>query len=310
MFPKAAIAAAMVALAACATTPPQEVRMIPTADHGVGVRFSRGNALMVSNGPSGAIMLLPVRYNDTQKFYFSVAAFNTSGYPINIGSEDIRLYLDGQPYGVQGFDYLRHTARTTAQREMNLAWADAAVEYFLTLQEMEDHPRRHDIAYRSASGQLQASHDHIQRRLRQTISTLGRTNAGDDDHRSWHGAWRRDLGRTDRHPRRHGPRHGDRSALRRLPAPVPIEPGAVGHLRPDAGRHPGRPSPGHAGADAHPRDLALDGWSAAVASDFQGHAGDRIGRSATRVSWAKQESDFMKFDTSVREWRTRQDSNL
>ena len=149
--------------------------MIPTADHGVGVRFSRGNALMVSNGPSGAIMLLPVRYNDTQKFYFSIAAFNTSGYPINIGSEDVRLYLDGQPYRVQDFDYLRHSARTTAQREMNLAWADAAVEYFLTVQEMEDHPRRHDIAYRSASGQLQASHDHIQRRLRQTISTLGRT---------------------------------------------------------------------------------------------------------------------------------------
>ena len=147
--------------------------MIPTADHGVGVRFSRGNALMVSNGPSGAIMLLPVRYNDTQKFYFSIAAFNTSGYPINIGSEDVRLYLDGQPYRVEDFDYLRHSARTTAQREMNLAWADAAVEYFLTLQEMEDHPRRHDIAYRSASGQLQASHDHIQRRLRQTISTLG-----------------------------------------------------------------------------------------------------------------------------------------
>ncbi|MFB7879978.1 hypothetical protein [Brevundimonas diminuta] len=152
MLPKAAVVAAMVALAGCATTPPPEVRMIPTADHGVGVRFSRGNALMVSNGPSGAIMLLPVRYNDTQKFYFSIAAFNTSGYPINIGSEDVRLYLDGQPYSVQDFDYLRHSARTTAEREMNLAWADAAVEYFLTLQEMEDHPRRHDIAYRSASG--------------------------------------------------------------------------------------------------------------------------------------------------------------
>lgn len=169
------LASAGALLAGCATTPPAEVRMIPTADHGVGVRFSRGNALMVSNGPSGAIMLLPVRYNDTQKFFFSIAAFNTSGYPINIGSEDVRLYLDGQPYSVQDFDYLRHTARTTAQRKMNLAWADAAVEYFLTLQEMEDHPRRHDIAYRSASGQLQASHDHIQRRLRQTISTLGRT---------------------------------------------------------------------------------------------------------------------------------------
>ena len=165
----------MVALAGCATTPPPAVRMIPTADHGVGVRFSRGNALMVSNGPSSAIMLLPVRYNDTQKFFFSIAAFNTSSYPINIGSEGVRLYLDGQLYRVQDFDYLRHTARMSARRETNLAWADAAVDYFLTLQEIEDHPRRHDIAYRSASRQLQASHDHIQRRLRQTIATLGRT---------------------------------------------------------------------------------------------------------------------------------------
>ncbi len=81
IFPKTVIVAAMIALPGCATTPPSEVRMIPTADHGVGVRFSRGNALMVSNGPSGAIMLLPIRYNDTQKFFFSIAAFNTSGYP-------------------------------------------------------------------------------------------------------------------------------------------------------------------------------------------------------------------------------------
>ena len=82
----------------------------------------------------------------------------------------------GQPFqllrlGVQLVDAIAQ-ARPCC---MNLAWADAAVEYFLTLQEMEDHPRRHDIAYRSASGQLQASHNHIQRRLRQTISTLGRT---------------------------------------------------------------------------------------------------------------------------------------
>jgi len=98
-----ALVAAMVALAGCATTPPPEVRMIPTADHGVGARFSRGNALMVSNGPSSAIMLLPVRYNDTQKFFFSIAAFNTSGYPINIGSEDVRLYLDRAALPRPGF---------------------------------------------------------------------------------------------------------------------------------------------------------------------------------------------------------------
>jgi hypothetical protein len=166
--------AALILASGCSTVKP-EVRMIPTGDHGVGVRFSRGNALMVSNGPSGAVMLLPVRYNDTRKFFFTVAAFNTSGHPINIGSEDVRLYLDGAPYDVQDFDLLRHSARVSAQSEMNGAWADAAVEYFLTLQEVEDSPKRHDIAYRRASGQLEASHAHIQRRLRHTVATLGRT---------------------------------------------------------------------------------------------------------------------------------------
>lgn len=44
---------------------------------------------------------------------------NTLGHPINIGAEDVSLYLDGQPYSVQDFDYLRHTARISAQREMS-----------------------------------------------------------------------------------------------------------------------------------------------------------------------------------------------
>ncbi|PSJ19787.1 hypothetical protein CVH10_21020, partial [Halomonas sp. ND22Bw] len=84
-------------LAGCATAVP-EYRMIPTAEHGVGVRFSRGNAAMVSNGPSGSVMLLPVRYNAGSKLYFALAAFNTSGRPINLGTEDVRVYLDdGRP---------------------------------------------------------------------------------------------------------------------------------------------------------------------------------------------------------------------
>ena len=74
-------------LAACATTIP-EYRMIPTADHGVGVRFSRGNAAMVSNGSSGSIMLLPVRYNSSSKLFFILAGFNTSERPVNLGPGD------------------------------------------------------------------------------------------------------------------------------------------------------------------------------------------------------------------------------
>ena len=90
---------------------------------------------------------------------------------------------------------------------MNLAWADGAVEYFLTLQEIEDHPRRHEIAYSSASGQLQASHDYTQRHLRQTISTLGRTmlETTTIDPGTTHGGH---PGGTDRHSRRRDPRHG------------------------------------------------------------------------------------------------------
>lgn len=174
MMKTLAMAGIAAALTGCTTLKP-EVRMIPTGDYGAGVRFSRGNAMMVSNGPSGSVLLLPVRYNDTRKFFFSIAAINTSSQPVNVGSEHVRLFLDGQPYSVEDFDHLRHAARQSAQREMNTAWMDAAVEYFLTLQDLEGHPRRHDIAYRRASGQLEVSQDHIQRRLHRTVATLGKT---------------------------------------------------------------------------------------------------------------------------------------
>ncbi|SJM68642.1 hypothetical protein FM111_13495 [Brevundimonas diminuta 3F5N] len=103
--------------------------MIPTGDHNVGVRFSRGNAAMVSNGPAGSVMLLPVRYNATSKMFFAVAAFNTSGQPINFGTEDVRIFLeDGRRLYVQDFNYLRHQERIKAQRDLNAAWIDAGVE--------------------------------------------------------------------------------------------------------------------------------------------------------------------------------------
>ncbi len=60
-----------------------EYRFIPAGDHSGDVRFSRGNAAMVSNGPAGAAMLLPVRYNATSKMFFALAAFSTSGQPVN-----------------------------------------------------------------------------------------------------------------------------------------------------------------------------------------------------------------------------------
>ena len=44
-------------LTGCTTVKP-EVRMIPTGDYGAGVRFSRGNAAMVSNGASGSLRIV------------------------------------------------------------------------------------------------------------------------------------------------------------------------------------------------------------------------------------------------------------
>ena len=161
-------------LAACATPVP-EYRMIPTADHGVGVRFSRGNAAMVSNGPSGSIMLLPVRYNSGSKLYFAIAAFNSSGRPVNIGTEDVRVYLDnGTPVRIQDFNYLRQESKREAERAMAAAWISAGIEGYLAYQNAGNHPRRTEIAFRRASGEFYLSTQAIEFHLRRAIADRGR----------------------------------------------------------------------------------------------------------------------------------------
>lgn len=167
---------ALVLASGCATVEP-EYRMIPTGDHNVGVRFSRGNAAMVSNGQAGAVMLLPVRYNATSKMFFAVAAFNTSGQPINFGTEDVRILLeDGQRLYVQNFNYLRHQERIKAQRDLNAAWIDAGVEGYLAYLNTEglQERTRHQIAYRTAAGAYAVDSATIESRLRRAISTWGR----------------------------------------------------------------------------------------------------------------------------------------
>lgn len=149
--------------------------MIPTADHGVGVRFSRGNAAMVSNGPSGSIMLLPVRYNAESKLYFALAAFNTSGQPVNLGTEDVRVYLDdGGPIRIQDFNYLRQESKRAAERAMAAAWISAGIEGYLAFQRAENHPRRTEIAFRRASGEFYLSTAMIEHGLRRAIAERGR----------------------------------------------------------------------------------------------------------------------------------------
>lgn len=163
-------------LTGCASVEP-EYRMIPTGDHNVGVRFSRGNAAMVSNGPAGAVMLLPVRYNATSKMYFALAAFNTSGQSINFGTEDVRIFLeDGTPLYVQDFNYLRHQERVKAQRDLNAAWIDAGVEGYLAYLDTKGLPdrTRRQIAFRTASGSYAVDSATIESRLRQAMSAWGR----------------------------------------------------------------------------------------------------------------------------------------
>ena len=148
--------------------------MIPTGDHGVGVRFAQGHAAMVSNGPSGSVMLLPVRYNASDKLYFAVAAFNTSGRPINFGTEDVHIYLDnGSVLPVQDFDYLRHEAIRRVQREMANAWLAAGVAGYLAYQQSENHARRHEIAFRRSSGEFYLSTALIERNLMQEVASRG-----------------------------------------------------------------------------------------------------------------------------------------
>ena len=164
------------ALVGCASVEP-EYRMVPSGEHGVGVRFSRGNAAMISNGPAGSVMLLPVRYNSTSKMFFAVAAFNTSNTPVNFGTEDVRILLDdGTPLYVQDYNFLRHQERVKAQRDLNAAWLDAGVEGYLAYRDAEGLPdrMRHQIAYRTASGSYAVDAATIEGRLRHAMSAWGR----------------------------------------------------------------------------------------------------------------------------------------
>ena len=164
------------ALSGCASVKP-EYRMVPSGEHGVGVRFSRGNAAMISNGPAGSVMLLPVRYNSTSKMFFALAAFNTSGTPVNFGTEDVRILLeDGALLYVQDYNFLRHQERLKAQHDLNAAWIDAGVEGYLAYrgaQNLPD-PLRRQIAYRTANGSYAVDAATIENRLRLAMSAWGR----------------------------------------------------------------------------------------------------------------------------------------
>lgn len=165
--------AALVLMTGCASAP--EYKMVPTADHGVGVRFAKGDAMMVSSGRLGSVMLFPVRYNNSNKLYFLVGAFNLSRDPINFGAEDVRVRLDNGEYlGVQDFDYLREEAKRNAQRELAAAWVSAGIDGVLAYQDHKESPDRFDTAYRTTTGELFASQAVIEARLLRAVRDRGR----------------------------------------------------------------------------------------------------------------------------------------
>ena len=176
MVSAAAMAALVGTVGACASKPKDEYRMLPTGENGVGVRFSRGNAAMISNGQNGSVMLIPVRYNSSNRLYFAVSALNRSGEPINFGTEDVSIFVDDQtPVRVQDFNILRQQMRWQAQRELDAAWVNAALDGYLAYANSRYSSNRAQVAYRTAAGSYAFSQDVIDGRLHQSVARLGRT---------------------------------------------------------------------------------------------------------------------------------------
>lgn len=162
-------------LGGCASSPKDEYRMLPTGENGVGVRFSRGNAAMFSHGPNGSVMLLPIRYNSSSRLYFAVSALNVSGVPINFGTEDVSVYVDDYaPVRVQDFNILRQQARWHAQRELDAAWLNAALDGYLAYAATSERPDRYSQAFRYAEGRYAMSSASIHHALNYSVARMGR----------------------------------------------------------------------------------------------------------------------------------------
>lgn len=160
----------------CASSPKDEYRMLPTGDNGVGVRFSRGNAAMISDGPNGSVMLLPIRYNSSNRLYFAVSALNVSNVPINFGTEDVSVYVDDYaPVRVQDFNILRQQARWHAQRELDAAWVNAAMDGYLAYAADPNRTDRYSHAYRYAEGRYAMSSASINYALNNSVARMGRS---------------------------------------------------------------------------------------------------------------------------------------
>jgi hypothetical protein len=109
------------------------MKMTP-ADSGeqVSVRYSRGEAFMVSAGERGAILLEPVRYNgSSNKVLFRLAGYNRAGVPINFGTENVFIGLDdGRPLPIYDFDTMRNGFKRDAEQARMVALVEAAANSY------------------------------------------------------------------------------------------------------------------------------------------------------------------------------------
>lgn len=188
---RVAVAALMgAALTGCATTP--EMKMTPADSGPVGVRYSQGEAFMLSGGRRGAVMLVPLRYNGSNgQTFFRVAAFNRAGAPINFGPENVSIRLDtGAGMPVYDFDHLRHNAKAGAEAARRSAAFDRVFSEFHALAVSRDNPyRARQISYQSANEYDYRMHsiaDNLRREVGRVKSAVLQTTTIDPG-TYWHG---------------------------------------------------------------------------------------------------------------------------
>ncbi len=164
---------AALAVGGCATK--REMTMVPAQSGAeVGVRFSRGEAVMASGGDLGAVMIAPVRYNGSSKrLMFQVAAFNRSGQPVNFGAENVSIELeDGGRLPVHNFDMLRSGARSHARQQQMAALVEAGIGVYAASQ--ADNPYQARRISRAAAEVYDYRMYSIAANLAHTVRSMGR----------------------------------------------------------------------------------------------------------------------------------------
>lgn len=169
-----AVAVTAVLLAGCETT----YRQIPTISatgSNSTVRFSRGEALMISQGRRGTVWLRPVRYFKGDKVYFEVTAFNESNLPVNFGTEDIDLTTGaGSHVGIYDFDSLRVQARKHAEADLMAAYIVEGIDLWHAERVRRRDPYKSAAIWRNSQNQFIATGDAIEIAMEDAISYYAR----------------------------------------------------------------------------------------------------------------------------------------